>query len=139
LFIQRVADERLLASLTWIALPDIKQLIANKRQSQLSWKSVLYLIIPLRAMMNHAVEDGIIEHNPASKLGRFTKTEKPKHQAEAMTRAEPRTSDSRSFSVGRRRLTRGGLRTHPLLASPAQPCLSLIALKRLVIILATEA
>jgi integrase len=38
--------------------------------------------------LNHAVEDGLIDHNPAQKLGRFTKTEKPAHQAEAMTRAE---------------------------------------------------
>jgi integrase len=42
----------------------------------------------LRVILNHAVEDGLIDHNPTQKLGRFTKTEKPAHQAEAMTRAE---------------------------------------------------
>jgi integrase len=44
---------------------------------------LFYIVI-----LNHAVEDGIIEHNPAAKFCRFTKTQKPKHQAEAMTREE---------------------------------------------------
>ncbi len=63
-----------------ITRQDIKQLIADKRQSQLSWKSVLNIIIPLRAMMNHAVEDGILATNPATRIGRFNK--KPAEQRE---------------------------------------------------------
>jgi integrase len=52
-------------------------------------RNTLRLILcTLRVILNHAVEDGVLEHNPAAKLGRFTKTEKPKHQAEAMTRSE---------------------------------------------------
>jgi integrase len=42
----------------------------------------------LRALMNAAVEDGLIEVNPASKVGRFTKSEKPARQASAITRDE---------------------------------------------------
>jgi integrase len=38
--------------------------------------------------MNAAVEDGLIEVNPASKVGRFTKSEKPARQARAMSRVE---------------------------------------------------
>lgn len=48
---------------------DIKQLIADKRQSNLSWKSVLNIIIPLRAMLNHAIEDGLLAANPATRIG----------------------------------------------------------------------
>ena len=58
-------------------------------------KNTLRLIIcALRTVMNAAVEDGIIESNPASKVGRFAKSEKPARQASAMTRAE-----SESFLV----------------------------------------
>jgi integrase len=41
--------------------------------------------------LNHAVEDGLIDRNPAEKLGRFTKTDRPEHQAQAMTRQEAET------------------------------------------------
>jgi len=52
-------------------------------------KNTLRLIVcVLRAVMNAAVEDGLIELNPASKVGRFTKSEKPARQASAMSRAE---------------------------------------------------
>jgi integrase len=46
------------------------------------------MLCTLRVILNHAVEDGVIDHNPAEKLGKFTKTIKPKHQAQAMTREE---------------------------------------------------
>jgi integrase len=52
-------------------------------------KNTLRLVVcVLRAVMNAAVEDGLIEVNPASKVGRFTKSEKPTRQASAMSRAE---------------------------------------------------
>jgi len=52
-------------------------------------KNTLRLIVcALRAVMNAAVDDGLIEVNPASKVGRFTKSEKPARQASAMTRSE---------------------------------------------------
>jgi len=35
-----------------------------------------------------AREDGLISVNPAEKLGRFVKTEKPKHKAATLTAAE---------------------------------------------------
>jgi integrase len=38
--------------------------------------------------MSAAIEDGLIEVNPASKVGRFTKSEKPARQASAMSRVE---------------------------------------------------
>jgi len=39
-------------------------------------------------ILNHAVDDGLIGRNPAARLGKFTKTEKPKAQAPALTRPE---------------------------------------------------
>src|SRR5579862_631843 len=42
----------------------------------------------LRAVLSAAVEDGIIESNPAARIGRFVKSEKGTHQASAMTADE---------------------------------------------------
>src|SRR5947207_951626 len=57
-------------------------------RGELSRNTLRLMLCTLRVILNHAVEDGVIDHNPAEKLGRFTKTEKAKHQAEAMTRSE---------------------------------------------------
>jgi integrase len=57
-------------------------------KGELSRNTLRLMLGTLRVILNHAIEDGIIDHNPAEKLGKFTKTEKPKHQAEAMTREE---------------------------------------------------
>ncbi len=52
-------------------------------------RNTLRLIVcALRSVLNAAVEDGFIESNPASKIGRFAKSEKPARQASAMTRDE---------------------------------------------------
>jgi integrase len=52
-------------------------------------KNTLRLVVcTLRAVMNAALEDGVIEVNPASKVGRFTKSEKATREAGAMSRAE---------------------------------------------------
>ena len=52
-------------------------------------KNTLRLVVcVLREVMNAALEDGLIEANPASKVGRFAKSEKPARQASVMLRAE---------------------------------------------------
>jgi integrase len=52
-------------------------------------KNTLRLIMcALRTVMNAAVEDGFIESNPAAKIGKFAKSEKPAREACAMTRDE---------------------------------------------------
>jgi integrase len=52
-------------------------------------RNTLRLIIcALRAVLNAAMEDGLIESNPAVRMGRFAKSAKPTHQASAMTREE---------------------------------------------------
>jgi integrase len=59
--------------LTAITRQDIKRLIAEKRNSDLSWSSVKNIIIPLREMLFHATEDGIIAANPATRVGKLNK------------------------------------------------------------------
>ena len=55
---------------------------------KLSRNSIRLILCSLRTILNHAIEDELIETNPAARLGRSTKTEKPKRQAQAMTREE---------------------------------------------------
>lgn len=48
----------------------IKQLLVEKSDDNLSRDSVRLVHATLRAMLNAAIDDGIIAHNPADKLGR---------------------------------------------------------------------
>jgi len=57
-------------------------------KGELSRNTLRLMLCTLCVRLNHAVEDGVIDHNPAEKLGRFTKTIKPQHQAQAMNRDE---------------------------------------------------
>jgi hypothetical protein len=59
------------------------------------------IVCALRAVLNAAVEDGLINNNPASKVGKFAKTDKPAHQTSAMTRRRPRTSWRQSKKYAR--------------------------------------
>jgi integrase len=75
--------------LTAIQRDRVKDFLAEwSAKGELSRNTLRLMLCTLRVVLNHAIEDGLIEHNPAAKLGRFTKTDKPKHQAEAMTREE---------------------------------------------------
>jgi integrase len=77
--------------LTEITRQDLKQLIADKRNSGLSWSSVKNIIIPLREMLNHAVEDGWLVANPATRIGRFNKKPAERRQnINPLTREELR-------------------------------------------------
>jgi integrase len=52
-------------------------------------RNTLRLIITaLRTVLNAAIEDGIIESNPAARIGRFVKSEKDTHKASAMSQSE---------------------------------------------------
>ena len=57
-------------------------------QGKLSRNTLRNTLCTIRVILNHAVEDGLIVRNPATGLGRFTKSEKPKFQAVALTREE---------------------------------------------------
>src|SRR5215469_7093911 len=84
--------------LTDIQRQDVKQFLAELSQAthevcgtttlKLSRNTLRLIICALRAVLNAAVEDGLIARNPASKLGKFAKTDKPARQASAMSRKE---------------------------------------------------
>ena len=55
-----------------ITRDDIKRLIYRKRETDgLTPSSIRQILVPLREMLNHAIEDGLITSNPASRVGRF--------------------------------------------------------------------
>jgi integrase len=54
----------------------------------LARNTVRLALCTLRVILNHAVDDGVIDRNPAARLGKFTKTGKLKAQAQALTRTE---------------------------------------------------
>ena len=56
--------------------------------SRFSRNTLRLIVGALRSVLSAAVEDGLMENNPALKVGRFAKTERPAHQASAMTRQE---------------------------------------------------
>jgi len=64
-----------------ITRADIRALIASKVGEELSKATVRNIMAPLRQMLGHAVEEGIILTNPASKLGRFSKETSAKANA----------------------------------------------------------
>jgi integrase len=90
----RFGDRRL----TEITRDDVKLFLSELSQAtrvvkeievpRFSKNTLRLVVCALRAVMNAAVEDGIIELNPASKVGRFTKSEKAARQASAMARPE---------------------------------------------------
>ena len=90
----RFGDRRL----TEITRDDVKLFLSDLSRAtrivreievaRFSRNTLRLVVCTLRAVMNAAVEDGLIEVNPASKVGRFTKSEKPVRQASAMSRVE---------------------------------------------------
>ena len=88
--------------LTDIRREDVKRFLAELSQAthevngtttpKFARNTLRLIICTLRTVLNSAVEDGLIASNPASKMGKFAKTENPAHQASAMTRKEAEVS-----------------------------------------------
>ena len=68
----------------------IRELLAAKSSSGLSRGTLQNVLIPLRAMLNAAVDDGKIPANPAVRLGRYSRglTEREARKVAALTAAE---------------------------------------------------
>ena len=49
----------------------VKKLVAEKVQKGLSRSHVRNIVVPLREMFYHAIDDGVTTSNPAARLGRF--------------------------------------------------------------------
>ncbi len=77
-------------SITDITREAIKRLIAEKVEAGLSRGTIRNIIAPLREMLNHAVEDGILSSNPAARMGRFHrgKTEQEARKFDCLNREE---------------------------------------------------
>jgi len=66
----------------------VKRLIADKVQAGLSWSTVKNIIVPLREIYNHAMEDGVVIVNPAARVGKFNRRRNQEKKIEPLTREE---------------------------------------------------
>ncbi len=77
------------ARLIQITREQIKDFLAGlSHTGRFSRNTLRLMLCTIRVIFNHAIDDGIVNQNPASRLGRFTKSEKPKRQAAALTGEE---------------------------------------------------
>jgi len=84
--------------ITDIKRDEIKQFLAELSQAtrpvenglvpKYARNTLRLVVCALRAVLNAAVEDGLLESNPAARVGKFAKTDRPAHQASALTRDE---------------------------------------------------
>ncbi len=84
--------------LTEITRELVKKFVAEKSRTRkivnevsvptFSRNTLRLIVCVLRGILNTALEDGLIEANPASRVGKFIKSEKPAHQGSVMTRDE---------------------------------------------------
>ena len=69
-----------------------QRIIVNKntaaKKPRFSRNSLRLILSALRSVLNAAIEDGLIQANPAAKVGRFANSEKPANKASALTRLE---------------------------------------------------
>jgi len=66
----------------------VKRWVADLTIRGLARNTVRLAIASLRVVLNAAIEDNLIGYNPAQKLGRFVKVERPPRQATALTAEE---------------------------------------------------
>src|SRR5262249_3970220 len=76
-------------NLSAITRDDIKNFLASLSENEEHSRNTVRLIITaLRAVLTAAIEDKLIDSNPASRVGKFNKKEKGEAKAQAMTAAE---------------------------------------------------
>jgi integrase len=90
---QRILKHRLLpefgaSRLDLLTRDQLKQFISKLAGTHLSRSTLRNTLCAIRVILNQAIEDGVLDKNPAARLGRFTKSDKPKFQATALTRDE---------------------------------------------------
>jgi integrase len=66
----------------------VKQFIARLRSRGLAKNTIRLAVTTLRAVLTAAVEDRLIQYNPALGLGRFVKSEKPQREAASLKASE---------------------------------------------------
>ena len=63
---------------------DVKQFLSELRARALAKNTIRLAATTLRALINAAIEDRVVENNPAQGIGRFVKSEKPEREAAAL-------------------------------------------------------
>ena len=76
------------ARLDAIKRQDVKRFIAELGARRLAKNTIRLAVTTLRALLNSAIEDRLMEYNPAQGLGRFVKSEKPKREATSLKPSE---------------------------------------------------
>jgi len=71
-----------------ITRSQVKDFLSGLAKTGLSRNTLRNTLCTLRVILNQAIEDELVDCNPAARLGRFAKTEKPKFQATALIRQE---------------------------------------------------
>ena len=66
----------------------VKRFLSELRASGFAKNTIRLAATTLRAVLNGAIEDRLIEQNPAQGLGRFVKSEKPQREATALKPSE---------------------------------------------------
>ncbi len=66
----------------------VKKLVAEKVRKGLSRSHVRNIVVPLREMFYHAIDDGMPVSNPASRLGRFNYRRGESKKIDPLTRSE---------------------------------------------------
>src|SRR5215471_8600950 len=76
------------AALDTIARSEVKQFVSELRSRGFAKNTIRLAITTLRALLGAAVEDGLLERNPAQGLGRFVKSEKAVCEATSLKPGE---------------------------------------------------
>lgn len=74
--------------LTKVTRMMIREFIAQKKRADLSRSTIKNILAPVRAIYNQAIEDGVLQFNPASNVGKFNKREPEEKQLSPLTREE---------------------------------------------------
>ena len=75
-------------SIDQISRDDVKEPFASLSAKGLSANTLKNALIVLRVILNSAVEDGLLQGNPANKMGRFLPADPEKFEPVALTREE---------------------------------------------------
>jgi len=74
--------------LSEIKRDEVKRFIGDLSARNLAKNTIRLAVTTLRAVLTAAVEDGLIDHNVAQRLGRFVKSEKAKREATSLAPKE---------------------------------------------------
>jgi integrase len=70
--------------ITRVSRDAVKDFIADLSRKGLAKNTIRLVIASMRVVLSAAVEDGNLPSNPAAKVGKFVKTDKPEHRATAL-------------------------------------------------------